>query len=94
MTRAIVYVPAGELDPHAARCLAYCEAQGYEFRGIIRGDWAAAERMMGDGETSVVLVSTEGHLPPDRKPRIEVVANQALSQRETRTRVIRRGAAT
>jgi hypothetical protein len=90
MTRAIIFVPAKDFEPHADRCLAHCEAQGYEFQGIIRGDWDAAQRMMGDGETSVVLVSTEDHLPPNRKPRIEVVANQALSRWETRSRIIRR----
>lgn len=91
MTRAVVYVPpTADFDQHAARCMEYCEQQGYELRGIIRNDWEAAERMMGDGETSVVIVSTEAHLDPQRKPRIEVVANQAATRHETRTRIIPR----
>lgn len=93
MTRAIVFVPSDEFDPHAARCTAYAEDRGYELQGVIRDDWAAAQRMLGDGQTSVVIVSEESHLDPNRRPRIEVVANQYSSRNsrwEQRTRVIRR----
>lgn len=94
MTRAIVYVPADDPDHiHAARCTAYAEQCGYELTGLVRGDWPAVEQMLGNGETSVVLVSEEGHLPPKRKPRIEVVANAIATRWERRTRVIRRNAA-
>ena len=90
MTRAIIHVPPTEdFDQHASRCLDYCEQQGYEFQGITR-DWAAVQQMLGDGQTSVVIVSTEEHLDPNRKPRVEVVANQPASRYETRTRLIRR----
>lgn len=101
MTRAIIFVPSENYDEHAARCLAYIEQQGYELRGIIRDNWAAAEEMMGNGETSVVLVSAEAHLDPARKPRIEVLdqivpyANneQPASMRDRRTRIMRRNEA-
>lgn len=94
MTRAIVYVPCGEFDPHAARCMQYCQDRGYEFQGLVRGNWSAVQRLLSDGEASVVIVSTEEHLDPDRKPRIEVVAHQpAGDQWSKRTRIIRRNAA-
>lgn len=93
MTRAIVYVKTDDqYEANTDRCLDYCRKRGYDFRGLIRDNWEAADRMMGDGETSVVIVSTEEQLPPDRKPRIEVVAHQpAASRWEQRTRLIRRG---
>jgi hypothetical protein len=93
MTKAVIFVPVGEFDPHAARCAEYVEEKGYELAGVVRGDWAAVQKMMRDGEADVVVLSTEDHLDPRRKPRIEVVANAALSRWETRTRVIRRGGA-
>jgi hypothetical protein len=92
VTRAIIYVPDGEFDPHASRCMEYCKRRGYKFEGIIRGDWEEANRMMQDGQTSVVLVSTESHLPPQRKPRIEVVANEEREPGMERTRILRRNA--
>jgi hypothetical protein len=94
MTRAVIYVPEGQFDPHADRCMDYLQKRGYQFQGLIRGDWAEAVRMMGDGETSVVLVSTDQHLPADRKPRVEVVADQPTEAGHRRTRIIRRGGAT
>lgn len=93
MTRAIIYVPAGQFDPHANRCMDYCKQRGYTFEGIIRDDWEEANRMMRDGQTSVVLVSRREHLDPNRKPRIEVVAEQPTNRGHHRTRIIRRGAA-
>lgn len=93
MTRAIIFVPSENYDEHAARGLEHCERQGYDFQGLILDDWEEANRMMLDGETSVVIVSTEEHLDPQRKPRIEVVANQPASRYETRTRLIRRDGA-
>lgn len=101
MTRAIIFVPSENYDEHAARCLSYCEQQGYEFTGIIRDDWEAAEKMMKDGQTSVVLVSVEAHLNPERKPRIEVLDQivpyadneQPASMRDRRTRIMRRNEA-
>lgn len=95
MTRAVVFVKTGDdFEPHADRCLDYCEQRGYHFQGIIRDDWSAVEKMLGTGETSVVIVSTEAHLDPDRRPRIEVVNNQPAATRwEARTRIIRRDGA-
>ena len=90
MTRAVVFVRSDEFDPHATRCTIFAEEVGYEIAGIVRDDWPAVLKMLGDGEASVVLVSVEDHLPADRKPRIEVVANQGVRRFEARTRVIRR----
>lgn len=92
MTRAIIYVPAGEFDPHATRCINYAEDRGYELVGIVRDNWPAALKMAQDGDAPVVIVSEDSHLDPEREPRIEVVAHEYSngSRWEKRTRVIRR----
>jgi hypothetical protein len=89
VTRAIIFVPAKDFEPHADRCMDHLHARGYQFQGMICGDWDAAQRMMDDGETSVVLVATETYLDPNRKPRIEVVANQQTGQYERHHRTAR-----
>jgi hypothetical protein len=90
VTRAIVFVPSDDFDPHATRCVAYAEERHYELVGVVRDDWNAVLRLIGDGQVGVVVVSDEAHLDPERQPRVEVVANQYSSRWEKRTRVIRR----
>lgn len=98
MTIALIFVPAGEFDPHASRCLAYCERRGYQLAGVVRGDWDAVVRMMCDHAVDAVVVSTSTHLDPLRTPRLEYVSQELRSsgrnQRNQRTRLIRRDAAT
>jgi hypothetical protein len=89
VTRAIIFVPEGKFDPHASRCMEYCKRRGYEFQGIV-SDWDAVDRMRAAGEIEVVLVSKEEHLDPNRKPRIEVVANEERRPGLERTRILRR----
>lgn len=90
MTRAIVFVSSEEFDPHATRCTIYAEERGYELCGIVVDNWDEAQRMHDEHEIDVIVVSEESHVPPDRAPRIEVVAHAASSRDEERTRIIRR----
>lgn len=90
MTRAIIFVPAGQFDPHAARCMERVVRDGYEFNGLVRDDWNEVQRMLDAGEASVAIVSVEEHLPPNRKPRIEIVGNATPDRYESRTRLVRR----
>lgn len=90
MTKAVIFVKSDDFDPHATRCTLYCEERGYEIAGVVMDDWGAVQQMLGDGQASVALVSTEEHLPAQRKPRIEVVANAISARWAKRTRVIRR----
>lgn len=93
MTRAIVYVKTDDkYVAHVDQCMDYCQRQGYDFQGLISDDWAAAERMRDAGETTVIIVATAAHLDPERKPRIEVANQPAVTRWETRTHVIRRDA--
>lgn len=92
MTRAIVFVPSTDYEIHTDRCMQYLKEQGYQFEGLIRGDWAKVLRMFADDGASIAIVATEEHLDPERKPRVEVVANQPSPDRWQRTRIIRRTA--
>lgn len=96
MTRAIIFVPPGPgYEQSAAQCLDHAEFCGYQLAGIVR-DWQEVHRMLGNGEVSVAIVADERDLDPQRKPRVEVVANQPAagsSQEQQRTRLIRRNGA-
>lgn len=96
MTRAIIYIPSDAFEPHASMCMQYCEARGYTFEGLVRDDWPAVQRMFDNDEASVAIVSEFKHLDPNRKPRVEVVADQPPAGQEElpihrRTRIIRPG---
>lgn len=92
MTKAIIYLKSDDLDPHASRCAEYVERNGYELEGVVADDWSAAQAMLDSGQVGVVVASTEEHLPPKRRPRIEVVANERAGVWESRTRIIPRNA--
>lgn len=89
MTSAVIFIRSAEFDPHAARCMAYCEERHYDVVGIVQDDWKAVQDTLEHG-AEIVVVSEESHLDPRRRPRIEVVAHQASSRGTQRTRVIRR----
>lgn len=92
MTRAIVFVRSDDFDPHATRCTIYAEEHGYDLAGVVVDDWQAVIRMFENDEADVAVVSEESHLPKQRRPRLEVVANAASDRWEKRTRIIRRNA--
>lgn len=67
--------------------------QGYRLVGVVRDNWAAVVKMIVTHQADVVVVATEEHLPPRRRPRVEAVANAATVTYERRTRFVRRTAA-
>lgn len=78
MTKAVVLVNPDRLLPNAHACYQYCLAVGYQIVGIVRS-WEEAigvNRADPAAEVSaeVVVVAEEADLPPDRTPRLEVVA--------------------
>lgn len=74
MTTAIIFVPEGQFDPHASRCMRYCQQRGYDVAGVVTGNWEAAADMLRDGRADAVVVSRPDHLDPHRSPRVEIVA--------------------
>lgn len=79
MTNAIVFVNPNHLLPNASACYQYCLAAGYNVVGIVRSWEEAIGVNRADPETEevsadVVVVAEEADLPPDRTPRLEIVA--------------------
>lgn len=73
MPIAVIFVPAAHLAVHAAACLDYCTAKGYEVAGVVHGDWSAAAAMLVNRAAGVLVVARPDHLDPNREPRVEVV---------------------
>lgn len=93
MTKAVIYLRSDDFDPHASRCTEYVERQGYQLEGVVIDDWDAAQAMLDTGQVTVVVASTVEHLPPERRPRIEILANARAGMWEARTRIIPRNGA-
>lgn len=72
--RAIIYVPHDDMEQCAILCLEYAAQAGYDVQGVVVGRWRDAQSMALDGAAEVVIVAERSQLPPDRAPRIEVVA--------------------
>ena len=85
MIKAVIFIPETDFETHAATCLDYCAERGYEVAGIISGNWVAAAAMLRDGAAHILIVACDEHLDPDRRPRIEVVADQAVVAPRPRT---------
>lgn len=99
MTNAVVFVLTQYLARDADRCIQHCVAHGYTMIGLIKDDWKAAMALALEGKASVIVAASPAHVDPDREPRVEFVAYDSprptssapgISQRETRTRIIRR----
>lgn len=79
---AVVYVPAALTDPDAfaaaaAPCLERVEACGYRFAGLVR-KWPDVQQMLDGGQLHVLVVQSMGHLPRDRRPRVETVGDPVV----------------
>lgn len=80
MTRAVIYTTTEEYEPQVERCMRYLNAKGYQFEGVVRGNWAQVQHMFDNDGASVAIVDREVYLDPKRKPRIEVAADEDLPQ--------------
>jgi hypothetical protein len=99
--RAAIFIPDADAVESAARCLECAEANELQVIGVVVGDWHVIESMLRDGTVTIVVADSRTDLPPDREPRLLIVAEQPPERgprgttRNTRTtRIIRRGAAT
>lgn len=80
MSRAIIFVPSDEFEPHATIAMQHCAEQGYELQAIVRDDWPAVQRMLDADEASVAIVSDFKHLDPNRKPRVEIAGQRPVTE--------------
>lgn len=78
--RAIVYAPNTADVAATARCLEYCNDQQYHLVGVVT-DWDAAQRMLVSRQVAILVVDRHDDLPPDREPRLDVVADSPARRR-------------
>lgn len=75
MDRAVIFVPA--LDPAHVKwvllCGEYCSKRGYLVIAIV-GVWADTLILVLEKAADIVVTARRDHLPPDRLPRLDVVA--------------------
>lgn len=92
MTTAIVFVLSEYLLPDASIGINHCIAHGYDAK-LVKDDWKTAMEYLTEGVADVLVVADEGHLDPDRTPRIEVVSRQPSNDGPggKRIEIIRRG---
>jgi hypothetical protein len=89
--RAVIYVPdTSETDRWYRTALEYCEAHRYEVVGVVTercaGDcWVDVIEMLRTGEANIAVIGRRDHLPAQRSPRIEVIA-EATTPRAPTTR--------
>lgn len=78
---ALIYVTAANLNRYTDRCADYCNRLGLHLAAVVVDDqdggrWPEAAQMLIDGRAQVLVVADRDELPPDRTPRVDVVAEQ------------------
>lgn len=91
MLKSVVLVPDAEAYRWLMICGQYCAARRYEVVAVVHA-WAEAIRIIKDGRATVLVAGRHDHLPPDRSPRVEIVAehNEPTSVQPSRRRPVRR----
>lgn len=79
--RAIIYVRQENIDQYVTRCADYLNRLDLELTAVVIDDlnggrWPEVAAMLLDGSVQVVVVADRDELPPDRTPRVDVVAEQ------------------
>lgn len=85
MTDAIIFVPAGRAGRHwLTICGQYCASRGYTVAAVVSGrdaaDWDGMIQMVHDESIDVIVIGKRDHQPPDRRPRVEVVAEEPITE--------------
>ncbi len=80
-TTAVIYVTATHRSRHAARCAEDCHRRGLTLGAVIvdelhGGRWPDVVQRVMAGEAEVIVVADRDELPPDRTPRLDVVAEE------------------
>jgi hypothetical protein len=74
-TNVVIFTQPARLMINLAICSRHCQELDYEAIAVVRGDWGEAMDYLAGGEAEVIVVAEDDDLPPDRTPRIEVVAH-------------------
>lgn len=97
MLRALIFVTREHLDDYCPRCADYLNRCGMELTAVVIDDgdgrrWPEVATLLANGEVDVVVVATRAELPPDRLPRIDVVAERSrrmIPDQRCRPRLLR-----
>ncbi len=78
---ALIYVKAQNINRYTDRCAEYCNRRGFTLAAVVVDDldggrWPEVVQMVMDGSVEVVVVADRDELPPDRTPRLDVVAEE------------------
>src|SRR5258707_6855157 len=98
-TRTIIYVPdTPDTDRWYRLALEYCERRRYSVVGLVAekpegGGWQAVLELFRADAADVVVVGRRDHLPAQRRPRMQVIA-QAPPRRSSTARQRAPGAVT
>ena len=77
----IIFVPAGRAGRHwLTICGQYCAAKGYTVAAVVSGDWDGMIQMVHDESIDVIVIGKRDHQPPNRRPRVEVVAEEPITE--------------
>lgn len=78
---AVIYLLDNEETQRWARvCMDWCDRHGYELVSVVVDEtpngakWRDVVRMMADAEVQVCVVPRWDHMPRERLPRVEVIA--------------------
>lgn len=80
LTAAIYLRDDVETQRWARVCMDWCEHHAYRVVSVVvdatqdGAKWMSVVRMMADGVVQVCVVPRWDHMPPDRLPRVEVIA--------------------
>jgi hypothetical protein len=78
MLRALIFLPAADAVAAGAVCVEYATTAGYQLQGVVIGRWQDILDLVHRDEAEVVVVADRSHIPTDRTPRIEIVAEENL----------------
>lgn len=91
MPQAILYLPP-QAERWMPQMIRYCHQRGYDIIAVV-SDWADIWGMLEAQPDTVVVAPLREHVPADRLPRLEVLAEQdtrvvevPLTQRRPRLR--------
>lgn len=78
--RALVFLPGTDAVAAGAACMEYARESGYRIEGVVIGSWGDVVSLLVSGAADLVIVADRCHLPTDRTPRVEIVAETVITK--------------
>lgn len=78
---SVLFVPAiRDAERWLNLCAEYAQQHGYHIVAVVH-EWSSAWAMIASGKTSIIVVGRRDHVPSDREPRMEVIAEQGAIEK-------------